>query len=131
LREDLYSFSRILSLICHFELEHSDLVESNIKSTYRYFMKKGDLTIYQTHILDFLKRILTDGSDKSLKKGLILLKDEMEQLEKNRFEKRAFIYFDIISWLESKLQKRAIQDVIKEKSVKRINSVENKNELIL
>ncbi len=131
LREDLYSFSRILSLICHFELEHNDLVESNIKSTYRYFMKKGDLTIYQTHILDFLKRILTDGSDKSLKKGLILLKEEMEQLEKNRFEKRAFIYFDIISWLESKLQKRSVQDVIREKSLKRINSVENKNETLL
>jgi CII-binding regulator of phage lambda lysogenization HflD len=106
-------------------LGHSDLVESNIKSTYRYFIKKGDLTIYQTHILDFLKRILTDGNDRNLKKGLILLKDEMEQLEKNRFEKRAFIYFDIISWLESKIQKRSVQEIIKEKSVKRINKVEN------
>jgi hypothetical protein len=125
LREDLYSFSRILSLICHFELEHNDLVESTIKSTYRYFIKKGDLTIYQTHILDFLKRILTDGNDRNLKKGLILLKDEMEKLEKNRFEKRAFIYFDIISWLESKIQKRSVQEIIKEKSVKRISSVEH------
>ncbi len=128
LREDLYSFSRILSLICHFELEHSDLIESNIKSTYRYFMKKGDLTIYQTHILDFLKRILKDSSDKSLKKGLIQLKNEMEQLEKNRFEKRAFIYFDILSWLESKLEKRTVQEVIKEKSLKRIGQIETSSE---
>lgn len=128
LREDLYSFSRILSLICHFELEHSDLVESNIKSTYRYFIKKGDLTVYQTHILDFLKRILTDSSGKSLRKGLIQLKNEMEQLEKNRFEKRAFIYFDMISWLESKLERRSVQEVIREKSLKRISQVENKIE---
>lgn len=128
LREDLYSFSRILSLICHFELDHSDLVESSIKSTYRYLIKKGDLTIYQNHILDFLKRILTDSSDKSLKRGLIRLKNEMELLEKNRFEKRAFIYFDIISWLESKLEKRTVQEVIREKSLKRIHQVKNKQE---
>lgn len=124
LREDLYSFSRILSLICHFELENSDLVESTIKSTYRYFIKKGDLTIYQTYILDFLKRILTDGSAKNLRNSLIRLKSEMEQLEKNHFEKRAFIYFDIISWLESKIQKRTVQEIIREKSLKHINRVE-------
>ena len=48
----------------------------------------------------------------------------MEQLELNHFEKRAFIYFDIISWLESKIQKRTVQEVIREKSLKRIESVE-------
>jgi len=37
LREDIHSFARILSLISHFELGNDDLVESNIKSTYRYF----------------------------------------------------------------------------------------------
>ncbi|HRG37391.1 MAG TPA: hypothetical protein PK289_02570 [Bacteroidia bacterium] len=48
----------------------------------------------------------------------------MEKLEQNHFEKRAFIYFDIISWLESKIQKRTVQEVIREKSLKIIDRVE-------
>lgn len=127
LREDIHSFARILSLISHFELGNDDLVESNIKSTYRYFTKKGDLTIYQKHILDFLKRILIDSSESNIRKGFVLLKEQMESLENNKFEKRAFLYFDIISWLESKIEKRSVQDIIKQKAAKKIYSL-NKNE---
>ena len=116
LREDLHSFSRILALISNYELGNDNLVESNIKSTYRYFIKKGYLTIYQKYILDFLKRILIDGSERNLRKGFVLLKEKMQSLENNKFEKRAFIYFDIISWLESKIEKRSVQDIIKEKA---------------
>ncbi|MGQ0826880.1 MAG: hypothetical protein ACT4ON_00655 [Bacteroidota bacterium] len=121
LREDIHSFARILSLISHFELRNDDLVESNIKSTYRYFTKKGDLTIYQKYILDFLKRILVDSSESTIKKGFILLKERMQSLEKNTFEKRAFLYFDIISWLESKIEKRSVQEIIKQKAGKKIH----------
>src|SRR5205814_6740258 len=69
LREDLHSFSRILALISHFEIGNDDLVESNIKSTYRYFIKKGDFTIYQNYILDVLKKILIDSSERNVRKG--------------------------------------------------------------
>jgi hypothetical protein len=120
LREDLHSFTRILSLISNYELGNDDVVESSIKATYRFFRKKGDLSIYQKCILNFLKRILVDGEDRNLKKGFIVLKEQMRLLEKNRFEKRAFIYFDIISWLESKIEKRSVQEIVKEKALKRI-----------
>lgn len=124
LREDLHSFARILSLICHFELGNDDLVESYIKSTYRFFIKKGDLSLYQKHILDFLKRLLMESEIKNVKKRFILLKDQMENLQKNKFEKRAFLYFDIISWLESKIEKRPVQAIIKEKALLKLKSVE-------
>jgi hypothetical protein len=97
-------------------LGNDDLVESNIKSTYRYFIRKGYLTIYQKYILDFLKGILIDGSERNVKKGFVLLKERMISLENNKFEKRAFMYFDIISWLESKIEKRTVQEIIKEKA---------------
>jgi hypothetical protein len=124
LREDLHSFARILSLICHFELGNDDLVESYIKSTYRFFIKKGDLSLYQKHILDFLKRLLMESEIKNVKKRFVLLKDQMENLQKNKFEKRAFLYFDIISWLESKIEKRPVQAIIKEKALHKLKSVE-------
>lgn len=115
LREDLHAFGRILSLISHYELGNDDLVESYIKSTYRYFKKKGDLSLYQKYILDFLKSLLMEKEIKNVQKRFVLLKTQMESLQKNRFERRAFLYFDIISWLESKITNRPVQALIKEK----------------
>jgi hypothetical protein len=37
------------------------------------------------------------------------------ELEKNTYEKRAFLYLDIISWLESKIENRRISDIMREK----------------
>ena len=116
LREDLHSFARILSLISHYELGNDDLIESYIKSTYRYFIKKGDLSLYQKYILDFLKGLLMEKKIKNIQNRFVLLKQEMESLQHNKFEKRAFLYFDIISWLESKIEKRLVQEVFKEKA---------------
>lgn len=115
LREDLHSFARILSLICHFELGNDDLVESNIKSTYRYFTKKGNLSLYQKYILDFLKRLLMEKEIKNVRNRFVALKEQMESLGSNKFERRAFLYFDIISWLEAKIENRSLQDFVKEK----------------
>ena len=123
LREDLHSFARIMSLICHFELGNDDLVESYIKSTYRFFIKNGDLSLYQKHILDFLKRLLMEREIKNVKKRLAILKEQMEALQNNKFEKRAFLYFDIISWLESKITNRPVQIIIKEKANLKLNSL--------
>jgi hypothetical protein len=39
----------------------------------------------------------------------------LQRYEKNRFETRAFMYLDIISWLESKIRHVPVQDVIREK----------------
>ncbi|MFL5765194.1 MAG: hypothetical protein ACJ77K_14725 [Bacteroidia bacterium] len=115
LREDIHSFTRILLLVCHFELGNDDLVELNIRSTYRYFRNKGKLSRYQEYILHFLRHLFHDGSERNLKKRFIALKKQMLSLEKNKFEKKAFMYFDIISWLESKIERRTVQEIIKEK----------------
>jgi hypothetical protein len=116
LREDLHSFSRILSLISHYELGNEDLIEANIKSTYRYLIKKGNLLLYEKYILDFLKGLLMERKIKNIQNRFINLKYQMELLLTNKFEKRAFLYFDIISWLESKIEKRSVQEVFKEKA---------------
>lgn len=120
LREDLHSFARILSLISHFELGNDDLVESYIRSTYRYFIKRGDLSLYQKYILDFLKGLLIAKEVKNVQSRFMLLKEQMESLQKNKFERRAFLYFDIISWLESKITRRPVQSIIKEKITERL-----------
>jgi hypothetical protein len=41
----------------------------------------------------------------------------LKKFENHPYEKRAFLYLDILSWLESKIQNKPIATIIKEKSI--------------
>jgi hypothetical protein len=114
-REDLHAFARILALICHYESGNDLLAESHIISLYRFLLKKGNLTAYHKLILAFIRKLHRNLSSKQLNKLFLELKEKMLPLTRQRFEKRAFYYFDIISWLESKIEKRSIEEIIKTK----------------
>ncbi len=116
LREDIHSFARILNLISHYELGNRDVIDYYIRSTYRFMLKKDDLHRYQKAILNFLRKLADEFKEEDLIPEFEKLRDQLLPLQTNPFEKRAFIYFDIISWLESKIQQRRVQDVIAEKA---------------
>lgn len=122
IREDVHSFARILNLISHYELGNTDVLDYYVRSTYRFLLKKDDLNQYQKYILSFLKKLSMSMTDEALTAQFIKLRKQLLPLSKNPFEKRAFIYFDIISWLESKIEKRTIKDIIKEKAMKAIQA---------
>jgi hypothetical protein len=50
-----------------------------------------------------------------IKKSFIHLLETLQPLTGNKLESRAFMYLDIISWLESKIQDKQVQTIIKEK----------------
>jgi len=120
LREDLQSFARIIRLICYFELGDDEMVESNIRSTYRFLLKKENFIRYQQYITQFLKGLRKDYSHKQIIERFEVLKTQMKKLETDPFQRRAFLYFDIISYLESRISGRGIQEVVQEKARLRI-----------
>ncbi|MFP4089281.1 MAG: hypothetical protein ACLFUB_06625 [Cyclobacteriaceae bacterium] len=124
LREDVHCFARILNLISHFELGNTDVIDYYIKSTYRFLLKRGDLSQYQEYILKFLKNLGDDTSAHQLNALFENLLQQLLTLTDNPYESRSFSYFDIISWLESKLQKKAVQQVIQEKARRKISEDE-------
>ncbi|MBL7891161.1 MAG: hypothetical protein JNL63_00915 [Bacteroidia bacterium] len=116
LRQDIHSFSRILNLICHYELGHAELVEYQLKSTYRFLLKRGNLGKFQKIILGFMKKLTHNtANERALIMAFRNLKRELLPLVDSPYDKKAFIYFDIISWLESKIEKRPVQEIIREK----------------
>ena len=114
-REDLHAFARILALICHNELGNDRLAEAHIISLYRFLLKKGELSAYHKLILNFLRKLHRNLLPKQLNRLFLELKENLLPLTKLRFEKRAFYYFDIITWLESKIEKRTMEEIIKRK----------------
>ena len=117
-REDILSFAWILNLVIHFELENENLLEYIIKSTYRFLYKRKRLYQFETLILNFLKKNTTKfNSHKELIKVFGDFKLQLQKLSGDPFEKRAVeYYFDFISWLESKIEKRDFADIVKEKA---------------
>jgi hypothetical protein len=118
LRTDLQCYSRLLHLIAHYELGNDNLLEYLIKSVYRFMAKMENLSLVEEEIFRFLRKSFQLGP-LELKPGFTNLLERLKTYEKNRFETRAFVYLDIISWLESKIRNVPVQKIIREKFLER------------
>jgi len=115
LRSDIQAYARLMFLMVHYELDNSTLLSSLIRSYSAFFTKKNLDNKVQTCFLKFFKTIIkTPEFERKdvMKKYLI----ELETLEANKYEQRAFLYLDCISWLYSKIERRSIGEVIRERN---------------
>src|SRR5690606_20276829 len=94
-REDIHCFARLLNLYNHYEMGNVDIVDYYIKSTYRFLLKKDDLGNYQKYILNFLRNLNKGTTEGELIDRFTQLRSQLLTLV-DPYEKRAFIYFDII-----------------------------------
>jgi tetratricopeptide (TPR) repeat protein len=115
LRIDLQCYARLIHLLAHFEMGNFEILESLIKSVYRFMSKMQNLTVVEEEMFKFLRTSFR-VSRKKLKPALEEFLNKIKHLEKNRFETRSFAYLDIISWLESKVSNKSMGEVIKQKS---------------
>lgn len=118
LREDLRSFAHILKLIASYEEGLDDNLEQQIKTVYKFLNKMNDLHMVQREMMNFIKN-LNRIYDYQLKIAFTELRERLIQYEDHPYEKRAFLYLDIISWLESKIEGRPVQEIIQEKFKKK------------
>ena len=117
MREDLLCFSRILNLVAHYEAGLDYQLDRLIKNTYKFLIKMEDLYAVQKEMVSFLKS-LGDIYPNELKAAFKGLHQKLLTYEDHPYERRAFLYLDIISWLESKIENKSTADIIKEKFTK-------------
>jgi hypothetical protein len=111
LRNDLQCYSRLMHLLCHYELGTEDIIESLIKSLYRFMAKMKTLTVVEREVFTFLRHSIKVGY-KHVKPELEKFLQKIKHLEKNRFETRSFAYLDIISWVESKVYNKPLSEIV-------------------
>jgi hypothetical protein len=116
MREDLMCFARVLSLVAHYEAGMDYHLEIQLKSTYKFLLKMNDLHEVQKEMIKFL-RSLGGIYPTELKAEFQKLYDRLKPYEDHPYEKRAFLYLDILSWLESHLENKPVAQVIREKAV--------------
>lgn len=119
MREDLMCFARVLSLVAHYEASMDYHLEIQLKSTYTFLIKMNELHEVQREMIKFLKN-LGNIYPHQLKSEFKKLHARLKTFENHPYEKRAFLYLDIISWLESKIENKPVAVIIQEKA-KKIN----------
>jgi hypothetical protein len=116
LRYDIQSAARILNLILHYELKNTMLLEYNAVSTYRFLYKSKRLYKLEAIILNFIKKKMPDiYTEKDELEAFVELRKEFIEISEHPYEKKAFEYFDYISWLDSKIEKKSFEEIVQRK----------------
>jgi hypothetical protein len=115
MREDLLCFSRVLNIFAHYEAGFDYHLENHLRETYKFLIKMNDLHEVQKAMIRFVKG-LGDIYPHELKTAFERLYVELKQYENDPYERRSFLYLDILSWLESKINNKPIAKVIREKA---------------
>jgi len=115
LRSDIQAYARLMFLMVHFELENYKFLPSLIRSYQLFFTKKNLDNKVQTCFLQFFKVIIKTPiyEQKAVMKNFLA---KLQTLESNRYEQRAFLYLDCISWLRAKIERRPVGAVIRERN---------------
>ncbi len=114
LRYDLQCYARLLHLMAHYELHNFEIIEPLSRSVYRFMSKMNNFTVVEEEMFKFLRSRFKINS-RGLDAELSLFLTRIKQFEKSRFETRSFAYLDIISWVESKVYRKSMEDVIRQK----------------
>jgi hypothetical protein len=118
-RDDIRVAARLLNLIVHYELGNENLLEYNVRSTYRFLYNRNSLFRMETIVINFIRLEMPKiNSRREELQAFARLKKEIEKLARDPNQKRSLEYFDFISWLESRISGKEFAEVVKEKTKK-------------
>ena len=118
LKQDVQCFARILNLVAHYELGNDELVEYQLKSTYRFLIKYGDLQQVQEQIIQFIRKSVYMKRSE-MTGHFVELKDNLVKIFNDPYEGRPLLYLDLISWLTSRIENTPVEQVIQKRQKKR------------
>lgn len=111
LRADLQCYARLLHLIAHYEMGNEAILESQVRSVYRFMSNMQNLSAVETAVFTFLRASFTMKKT-ALQDAFLQLHEKLQLLEGQPMGTRSFMYLDVLSWLESRIRHVPVQDVI-------------------
>ncbi|MCB0640441.1 MAG: hypothetical protein KDC44_02325 [Phaeodactylibacter sp.] len=107
----LQRFARLLEVLLHFDLEHERFLEHALRNLYQYLKNQEKLYRFERLCIQMVRELKdkrhTYGSKSIYQKYL----SEFEALRRDDYEKRAFVYLDIITWLRAQLQRCTMAEI--------------------
>ncbi|MCC6866403.1 MAG: hypothetical protein IT280_09635 [Ignavibacteria bacterium] len=110
-------FARIRSLIVNFEAGNYELLEYNLRTTKRYLEKHKRIYKFEKLILDFISKALNYSMDSERIMLYEKLKNDINKISTDKFEQNFLKEFDFSAWLESKIQKTDILNILRQRTI--------------
>ena len=118
--DDVICFTRILNLLIHYDLGNYDLLKYEIKSTRRFLIKKKRLFLVEDLVLRNINRLIGIRDESKKMEAYIAFHIKLEETFKEEFEGNAQSYLNLANWLQSKIEKRPVIDIIMETKAEEI-----------
>lgn len=114
-RQDLYRFAKICNLIVHYELNNTEFLNYSFKSTQRFFKMIDYPFEYEISFLKHFKNIAISKKRPENKKSYFIeFRAHLEEIFKDPYQMIASEYFDLIAWVDSKINETDYaQEIIK------------------
>jgi len=114
---DLYYFAQILQLLVYFEKGDIELLLYRTRSAYRTLYRNNKLFRIEKLLLDFLRKENEAGWDKKEEKEIFtrLKKNLLNLFKANPEEKKLLNYFDLPAWIDSKIEKRTMAEILEDR----------------
>ena len=114
LREDIQGYTRLMHLMAHYESENYDIGNYLVNNVDQFFKKMQETNALQSKTLAFFKKINSlPISERSA--AFVAFEKELTILYHNKYESKAFLYLDILSWVRSKISNKPLSFIIKSK----------------
>lgn len=111
LRQDYYSFARVLNMFIHYELDNQSLLTYHINSTKRYLSKSDRNYMIESYLLEGIQKLNKCDSSNDRRDLLLSMRSDFVNMMSNHREKVVLDYFDLGLWLESKIEGKNMCDV--------------------
>lgn len=115
LRQDLFSYARLLDLMIHFELGNYDLLEYTIKSTQRFLNKKQRNFEMEKIVIKNIKKLIKKQSSTEQKDIYANFQYEIDQKLSGNNKHIVFKYINFPVWIQSKINDCSMSKTIANK----------------
>ena len=113
-RKDLQSLARILNLIIHYEMKNTDLIESLLRSTYRFLTDKDFFAEFEKKFLSSFREAIEIQSRKELKIHWENLSKEYERLEQEGNLPGFIRWFPTKEWIDAQASGISFARIVKQ-----------------
>ncbi len=120
-RKDLQSLARILNLIIHYEMNNIDLIESLLRSTYRFLTDKDFFAEFEKKFLSSFREAIEIQSRKELRIHWENLSKEYERLEQELNLPSFIRWFPIKEWIDAQASGISFASIVKEQFETRLS----------
>ncbi|MEZ4790510.1 MAG: hypothetical protein R2811_10875 [Flavobacteriales bacterium] len=117
LRQDIFSYARLFNLVIHYELGNYDLLEYIVRSTHRFLNKRQRADGMEAVLMEHIKKLARTPDPVAKRELFRAMHEKFEVLLSDPNESLVLKYFDVISWVVSRIEGVPFSDVVRRRLV--------------